>query len=453
MPEADLATIPSVPAELAVRVTAAIDARQDELFALLQDLVRIPSENPKLSAASPNGEANVQDRVAVELDAIGATADRWDALPGRPNQVGVVKGSGGGRSLALNAHIDTVPAGDASEWTHDPFGGDIADGMLWGRGAMDPKGGVAANLFAARILHDLGIRLKGDLFLEAVIDEETGGPGTKETIARGYRPDFALVVDAGEPITNIITTEGGLEWLRLTVTGVAGHSAMRYLSVHAGGQGTAVSAFDKAVKLVNAIADLERMWAVRKVHPLLPKGITTINVGAIAAGMGGGTNGIPNIMTSVSALPDYCAIDLSLKYLPSEMTADVRAEFEAFIHHICQADDWLRDNPPTIEWGLHGVSFPPSSVPADDPGVETLSEVVRAMGYPPEIRAATGVGDIAWFAEEGIPAVFFGPAQAFSAHGPDEHIELASLVEGVKAIALFTIAWCGLDAADGKDAS
>ena len=431
---------------LVARVNAAIDARQDELIALLQDLVRIPSENPKLTGVSDGGESAVQDRVAVELEAIGATIDRWDALPGRPDQVGTVRGADAaqGRSLALNAHIDTVPAGNASEWSHPPFAAEIAGGMLWGRGAMDPKGGLAANLFVARILHDLGIRLAGDLLIEAVIDEETGGPGTKSTVERGYRPDFALVVDAGEPIEHIITTQGGLEWLRVTVTGVSGHSAARYLSVHAGGQGHAVSAFDKGVKIVNAVAELERMWGNRKYHPMMPKGITTINVGAMTAGSGGGADGMPAIMTSVSALPDYCAIDLSLKYLPDERVEDVKAAFEEYIHHICQADWWLKDHPPTIEWGLHGVSFPPCHVPGDHPGVALLSETVRAMGHTPELRSATGVGDIAWYAEAGIPAVFFGPAEVFNAHGSDEHIEIASLVEGVKAIARFTLAWCGV---------
>ncbi|MGC4190216.1 MAG: ArgE/DapE family deacylase [Thermomicrobiales bacterium] len=442
MPEIDV----PVSADPIERIEAAIDARQDELVALLQELVRIPSENPKLTGIADGGESAVQDRVAVELVAIGAEIDRWDALPGRPDQVGIVRGANAeqGRSLALNAHIDTVPAGNADEWSHPPFAAEIADGMLWGRGAMDPKGGLAANLFVARILHDLGIRLNGDLLIEAVIDEETGGPGTKSTVERGYRPDFALVVDAGEPIDHIITTQGGLEWLRVTVTGISGHSAARYLSVHAGGQGHAVSAFDKGVKIVNAVAELERMWGNRKAHPMMPKGITTINVGAMTAGSGGGENGMPTIMTSVSALPDYCAIDLSLKYLPDERTEDVKAEFETYLHHICQADWWLKDHPPTIEWGLHGVSFPPCHVPGDHPGVALLSETVRQMGHAPELRSATGVGDIAWYAEAGIPAVFFGPAEVFNAHGSDEHIEIASLVEGVKAIARFTLAWCGV---------
>ena len=157
---------------------------------------------------------------------------------------------------------------------------------------------------------------------------------------------------------------------------------------------------------------------------------------------------MPNVMTSVSALPDYCAIDLSLKYLPNESTAAVREEFETFIHHVCQADDWLRDNPPLIEWGLHGVSFPPSDTDPAHPAITTLVGVLDDLGIEPEIVGFAGVSDIAWFAEAGIPSSIAGPAFGFGVHGSDERIDIESLVEGVKAIALFTLAWCGYDRKD-----
>jgi acetylornithine deacetylase len=199
------------------------------------------------------------------------------------------------------------------------------------------------------------------------------------------------------------------------------------------------------MKLVNAVAELERMWAVRKVHPLMPKGITTINTGAIAAGSGGGQNGMPNVMTSVSSLPDYCAIDLSLKYLPSERTEDVRSEFETFIHHVCQTDDWLRDHPPTIEWGLYGVSFPPVNTSQDHPAIQALATSILSVGIEPDIRGFEAVSDIAWFGEEDIPAALCGPGDGGNAHGVDEYIEIQSIVQGAKAIALFMMTWCGVD--------
>lgn len=307
----------SLSPDLVASISQAVDDSADELIKLLQDLVRIPSVNPKLSGLEPGGEAAVQDFLTPILAGIGCELDRWEPLPGRPNLVGTIKGSGGGRSLGVNGHIDVVPVGDASAWPSDPFGGEIRDGFIWGRGSQDMKGGVAAMVHAATVLHRLGITLKGDLIIESVIDEETGGPGTAATVERGYRPDFVICTEPTD--LDIYPVEGGLEWLRVTIVGKAGHSALRYRSVHAGGQGDAVNALEKGMKVLAAVGELERAWAVRKVHPLLPKGITTINPGAMAAGNGGGKDGIPNNMTATSTMCDYCSIELSLKYLPSTL--------------------------------------------------------------------------------------------------------------------------------------
>jgi acetylornithine deacetylase len=434
-----------LPAELVKRVVKAVDDSSEELIGLLQDLVRIPSENPKLTGVEDGGEGKIQDRVAKSLVAIGASLDRWDVLPGRPDLVGTLKGTGGGRSLAVNGHIDTVPAGDPADWPCDPFGAEVKDGLLWGRGANDMKGGVASMIHAATIVNRLGIKLKGDLFIETVIDEETGGPGTRATVERGYRPDFAIVT---EPTNcDIYPVEGGLEWLRVTVTGRSGHSAVRYKSVHAGGQGTAVNAIEKTFYILRAVQELERAWAVRKVHPLMPKGITTINPGNIAGGSGGGKDGMPNVMTAVSTMADYCSLELSLKYLPSEKMHEVRAEFEEYIHRVCQADDWLRENPPTIEWGLRGVAFPPADTSPDHPGVQTLLSCVEQLAEKPvTVGGFVAVADIAWLAEAGIPCTLFGPGGASSAHSSEERIEIDQLILGTKMLALTMIAWCGYEA-------
>jgi acetylornithine deacetylase len=431
-----------LPEEIVNQVTAAIDASRDELVGLLQDLIRIPSTNPKLSDEAPGGEAAVQDRIAVAMQAAGCELDRWDALPGRPNQVGTVRGTGGGPSLAINGHIDVVPVGDGSDWTHGAWSGELVDGKIWGRGASDMKGGVAAMLHAATVLRRLGFSLKGDLHLEAVIDEETGGPGTRATIERGYRPDFALIAEP-TPEKTIQPVEGGLEWLRVTIVGKSGHSAIRYRSVHAGGRGEAVNALEKGMKVLSAVNDLERAWAVRKVHPLLPFGITTINPGNMAAGSGGGKDGLPNVMTAVSTLPDYCSLELSLKYLPSERTADVRAEFEEFIHRVAQTDEWLREHPPTIEWGLRGVAFPPADTSPDHPAVQALASCVEAVSGSVKMDGCVGVTDMAWFGEAGIPAAIYGPGSFSGVHGVDEFIEVDPLVEGTKVFALMILSWCG----------
>ena len=142
-------------AEIAT-VRAAVGDHRDELIALVRALVSHPSENPKLLAEAgaqlraTAAEAACQDAISAELVALGFQIDRFEALPGRDDVVGRLAGAGGGRSLILNGHVDVVPAGDASAWPHDPWGGELEGGNLWGRGACDMKGGIGCGIVALR---------------------------------------------------------------------------------------------------------------------------------------------------------------------------------------------------------------------------------------------------------------------------------------------------------------
>ena len=166
-------------------------------------------------------------------------------------------------------------------------------------------------------------------------------------------------------------------WLRVVVRGVSGHSAVRYRSVHAGGRGTAVNAIEKAVKILVAVQELERHWGNTKVHPLMPKGITTINPGVVAGGSAGGADGMPNSMAAYSTMPDYCALGLSLKFLPDERVEDVRHDFEDYVRRVADADPWLREHPPEIEWSIGGVTFPPSELALDHPLAIAVADAHR----------------------------------------------------------------------------
>jgi acetylornithine deacetylase len=429
-------------------VRGAVGERRDELVALVRELVSHASENPKLlSDPAAQGraiaaEAACQDAMAAQLSALGMEIDRFEALSGRDDVVGRLAGAGGGRSLILNGHLDVVPAGDVSAWPHDPWGGELEGGHLWGRGACDMKGGIACGLIALRALQALGVRLAGDVVFQSVVDEETGGPGTRAALARGHLADAAIVL---EPTAReIVTVEGGLEWVRVVVRGRTGHSAVRYRSVHAGGRGEAVSAIEKAVKLLAAVAELERNWAVHKLHPLMPRGITTINPGVIAGGSGGGADGTPNGMVAYSNFSDYCALGLSLKYLPDERAADVKAEFEQYIARVAAADPWLREHPPEIEWGIAGVSFPPSEVSSEHPLVTGLCGAFRAVAGEPRLGGFEAVSDLAWLAEAGIPAVLYGPGDFAQAHSSAEYVGVDELVEVASVVALALCDWCGV---------
>lgn len=420
---------------LAAEVGAAVAGRREWLVELVRELVACRSENPKLLTDPDRqeegraGEAQCQTAIAAHLAALGMEVDRFEALPGRDDVVGTLRGDGFGQSLILNGHVDVVPAGDPALWPHDPWAGEIADGRIWGRGSCDMKGGLAAGIGALRALEDVGVRLAGDVVFQAVVDEETGGPGTRRAVER-HPADAAIVL---EPTARaIMPCEGGLEWLHVTVRGVSGHSAVRYRSVHAGGQGTAVNAIEKATKLLAAVQELEREWGNRKVHPLLPPGITTINPGRIE---GGGL--------ALSNMADTCTLGLSLKYLPDERGEDVKRELEEYLAAVAAADPWLRDHPPELEWGVAGVSFPPSELPLDHPLAVAVADAFRSVAGEPQWRGFEAVSDLAWLAEAGVPGLIYGPGDAAQAHTSAEYLDVDELVEATAVLALALAGWCG----------
>lgn len=435
-------SLTGVPPETAQAVLAEVERGAEETITFLRDMIAFKTENPNLVNVEPGAEAECQAFIADKLKSMDMSIDTWEVFPKRPDVVATLPGSGGGRSLILNGHIDVVPAGDPAQWPHDPWAGEIHDGKMWGRGTCDMKGGIAAMIAAVAAVRRAGLRLKGDVMVQTVVDEEVGGPGTRQTLERGYKADAVIVT---EPTGGLIQpVEGGLEWLRVVVRGVSGHTAKRYLSVHAGGQGPAINAIEKMMKLLAAVQELERYWGVHKVHPLMPKGITTINIGVVLGGTGGGVKGMPNLIGSPSTFPDYCSTLLSLKYLPSERTEDVRAEFEDYIHRVAQADPWLREHPPEIEWGISGVSFPPADTPLEHPVIQSLAQAYQTVVGAPTYAGFVAVTDLAWFAGYGIPGCLYGPGDLAQAHTSAEFVPLDDLLNVTKVLALTLVDWCGV---------
>ncbi|TIS84461.1 MAG: M20/M25/M40 family metallo-hydrolase, partial [Mesorhizobium sp.] len=174
---------------------AEIEADRDWLIGLVRDMVRIPSVNPKFEAnRAINREADVQALLEPILKHDGFKTEQWDALPGRPNLVGEWAGSED-RSLILCGHIDVVPVGEMKDWSVDPFGGEITDGRLYGRGAVDMKGGVAACVAAAHAIRKAGITLQGRLAIHSVVDEEAGGFGAMDAVKKGKLAKAVLVAE------------------------------------------------------------------------------------------------------------------------------------------------------------------------------------------------------------------------------------------------------------------
>lgn len=431
-------------------VFEAIEADRDFVIGLTRDLVRIPSVNPKFQTDSAiNRESDVQDLLQGVLEQEGFTTEKWDVFPGRPNLVGDKAGSEE-RSLILNGHIDVVPVGDAKHWTVDPFGGEVKDGKIFGRGAVDMKGGVASCIAAARAIRKAGITLDGRLSIHSVVDEEAGGFGAMDAVKRGKLAKGAIVA---EPTWgDILPAEGGLDWARVTIFGKTAHAGWRFNSVwpqkHEPGRlEPGINAIEIANRFLSALRDFEAMRCTRNDHPLMPPGITTINPGAIQGGAGLTADGLPAIMTNPAIIPDTVVIDLDYKFLPSETKEAVRAEFDAFVHAFAQLDPWTRENPPKVEWDLYGLHFPPLNTPVDHPLVRSLVGHREALGAPaglapPRVRGFEAVTDAAHYAGGGVDAVIYG-ASGDGFHGDDECITIDSLILSTKVIAAATLDWCG----------
>ncbi len=277
-----------------------IDAAQEAIVQLCSDLIKRPSVNPNY----PNidlgrfrgGESRCNERLAESYQSIGCQVDFFEAAPGRHNLVGVLKGSGGGKSLIFNGHIDTVPYTEPDKWLgKDPFSGIVENGRIYGRGACDMKAGIVAQFMAAKALADCKIKLKGDVILESVLGEEwmEHQIGTTAVIQRGYRADAAVISEASAPPVSlaVIPATSGMIWMSLTCRGKPAHFAVRDELVRAGGQGAEVGvhAIDKAIFILNALRKLDEDWGQAKKHPLFRPGHFTLYPGAI----NGGPVGIP----------------------------------------------------------------------------------------------------------------------------------------------------------------
>ena len=432
-------------ARIVRRLLHAVDRRRSELEELARGLIGCRTDSQ--SAENPEFPAEArrcQEIVASWLTNLGARVERWDESPRFPVVAGVLPGSGSGRSLAFNGHIDVVPVGDTAAWTHDPWAGESASGRLWGRGAADMKGGVACALVAMQAIRESGIALAGDLWIHIVADEEVVGRSTRHLIQRLPAVDAVLVAEPTD--LTVMPVEGGLVHFRIEIDGRESHAGNRYMSVHAGGLGhlAGVNAIEKMLRVVSALQDLERQWGNLRHHPMLPAGFNTIMAGIIAGGPGGGADGKLNLLSNPGTSPNYCSVEYNLWFLPGETLAAVRDEVETFVQAVCQTDPWLREHPPRFTWKLRDIYFPPAETGPDHPFIENLCSAVERAGGAPRIDAFTAASELAWYAEAGIPGAIFGPGRIAQAHCPDEFVELDQLRVACAAMALSAAAWCGV---------
>lgn len=417
------------------RVLQEVEKAWPEQVAHLQALVREPS--------TLGNEAGVQRLMQATFRGLGLEVTSFEPdigsishLPGyspvewsyrgRPNVVGVWRASEkGGRSLVLNGHVDVVSPEPIAHWSHDPWGAEIVGDRLYGRGSSDMKAGVGAMCFAVRAIQAAGVRLKGDVILQSVIEEECTGNGTLACLARGFRGDGCLVTEPSWGRT--VSAQVGVLWGRVKTRGVAAHVM---------GANQAVNAIEKMYVLIQGMRELEALLNSQK-HPAfkdLPWPIN-FNPGIIRSG------------DWPSTVPSECELEFRMGFYPGMSAEEAKAMVREQLMSAAAKDPWLRENPPEVSFfGFHAEGDVVD--PAESPVIRTLEAVHReVVGRSIPSQPITATTDARFFVlYYGIPATCYGASGA-GAHGIDEYVELPTVLESTKVTAAFILDWCGV--ADG----
>ncbi len=376
---------------------ARLSVKKAEIEKLVKDLVRIPSHSNV-----PTREKEVAHFLHEFLEAEGIESRLRDAEKGRPNVIARIEGSGGGRSLMLNGHTDTVPA---YEMDIAPFTPKVEGGKLYGRGSLDMKGGVGSMAMTLVAFRRAKVQLEGDLFLTAVVGEEEKSEGTEDLVLKGPRADMAIV---GEPTDlEIQPTHRGLEWLDVHFYGKAAH----------GGQAErGVNAISKAAKFVNALeADLLPRIRERKSKHTLPP---TLNLGVIRGGQ------------QPSAVADHCVIKLDRRWTPEETLDQVFGEIYAVFDAIKKEDPEFKAELKRDPTNMKSMTHVPNVVLRSHPVVRSLEKAVAEVTREPAKLASfwgwTDAALLTHFAK--MPSVIFGPGGA-GAHSRVEYVLTDDLVK------------------------
>ena len=437
-----------LPANLSARIDAQIQALFPEALAVLRQMVRLNSINPLFPGIARadviGGEAAAGKIYANYVSGFGFRHETVAPDPERPNHILIRSGSGGGRSLILNGHLDTVPPVRPEEWLGgNPWSADLTDDRLYGLGSTDMKGGLISAALAAAALHRLGIGLKGDLQIHAVVGEETGHGdlGTDAVLAARYTADAAIIAEptsVPEPLSIAPVSVGNFV-LQIDIEGYGTHVGNRGSSIRAGGAGNAagVNGVEKGMLVVQALQQLEQEWGLTKRNPAFPPGVFTITPAFFHA-----DSGVP----SVGYLAHRARIGVLVWYPPGVNPASIKAEIETQVHHASQLDSWLRDHPPRLVWESNWPAF---ETPEDAALVRRLvADRAAVLGpVPAGLRETHGFiasCDATYFTQRGIPALAFGPGDLGCAHAVDEHVRLSQLIDAARVFARSMIGWCGI---------
>ena len=376
----------------------------EEVVSLLQTLIRQRSDYP------PGDTRGPINAIAQRLEEEGVS---YEVLAKKEQQPSLIANYGsGGVSLVYHAHVDTVPLGDVDEWTVDPFGGEIDRGRIYGRGAGDDKGSVAAQIMALIALARAEVPLRGALQVAVVADEESGGNvGTRWLRQTGkLAPDYLVV---GEQTNNkIAIAERVACGIDLTVFGESAHGAMTWEGDNAIIQMAGVIQWLKE-NLIDQFSETS--------HPYLPP--PTLNIGKIGGGV------------QWNIVPGQCKIEMDRRLLPGETREEAMVQIRRVL------DDY-QNEVGKFEYELFTTGDVASNIdtPADDPFVQTAHRALTDVnGEERDLTGYVQTSDGRWFADDGIPIVIFGPSDPKVGHAADESIEMDQLIRATHFLALLAM--------------
>jgi acetylornithine deacetylase len=377
------------------------------LIKILSDLVHINSINPSLSPQG-RGEADISGYIAKALNEIGLEPSIIQLASNRTNVVGTYKGKGSGPSLLLNGHMDTV---GVEQMTIDPFKAEIKNGRLYGRGAQDMKGSLAAMIAAAKALSDSGVNLSGDLIITAVADEEFGSLGT-ENLVQNLRADSAIVAEPTD--LKISCAHRGFIWYEVETFGKAAHGS-RYLE--------GIDANIRMGRFLSKLDTLEKELRQRPPHPLA--GPPSLHAPRVHGG------------SEVSIYSAHCLLEIERRTIPGESQESAAADLQEIIDNLTEDD-------PTFNAKLTmKFSRNPFEVGKDADIVRILEKVITSQtGLEPEHTGQTYWTDAALLSEKGIETVLFGP-RGGGLHSAEEWVDIQSVINLARILAETAVLYCG----------
>ena len=416
--------------EITRLINEKVEEKREEIVEFCRDLIKIPSVGGE--------EKKIQEFVARHLKKMGLETHMWDpdltkmkkhpgyvetgkGYEGRPNVVAIYKGRGDGRSLILNGHTDVVSPEPLARWSYDPWGAQILDGRIYGRGACDMKAGVAGMIKALEILLELNLVPAGDVILEVVVDEEASGNGTLASLLEGYNAEGAVFCEP--TCCKIMPAHRGASFWKLKVVGKGAHAGV----MHKG-----ISAVDKAIILYEAIQNLQKTRNEKgRKHPLYRMYPTPapLCTGKFHSG------------EWPSAVPEECILEGTVEFLPGEEMEKVREEFEKVIKDAAEKDMWLKEHSPQLEWvGLH---FPAVQTPSDHALVKIFRKAyARVFNQEAELAGFPAGCDMRLrVLYSKTPSIIFGPGDISLAHRVDEFIRIDELISFTKILALGILEW------------